>query len=486
MASKENCPPEKRRKLSLTLSRRQRFGETSREEILALEKVQVPKNTEVTTKWALKNLNDWFKDYQERNPDCPCPESILTPSASKDDLNKYLTIYITETRNKNGDRYPPRTIQALLSGILRSMRAENALYPNFFDKKDPCFKSFQTALDNLFKKLSADGIGADGKHTEGMTVEEESHLWTSKVLDVESPKGLLRAVFFTCGKCFCLRGGMEHRQLSVSQLKRLKNPDRYVYTENSSKNRPGGVTQLKLDHKSVTIVANTSVGERCPVFVLDKYISKLPVAAIEKDLFYCRPLSSVPKGESEPWYIAVPIGKNMLSNMVSDMCSEAGILGSKTNHSLRVLGATSLFDAGVPERIIQQRTGHRSIEGLRIYERVTDEQEKAVSKVLTGESKKFGDSFGEMQDKASHSDRGVGDKEQDVGQSSSMDPRGGISAQYNGCNINFYSMPPSYCPPFMPQPPPPHHSYYSPTNCYPYPPGVSTADLPSTSEKSDC
>ena len=93
MASKENCPPEKRRKLSLTLSRRQRFGETSREEILALEKVQVPKNTEVTTKWALRNLNDWFKDYQERNPDCPCLKSILTPSASKDDLNKYLTIY---------------------------------------------------------------------------------------------------------------------------------------------------------------------------------------------------------------------------------------------------------------------------------------------------------------------------------------------------------------------------------------------------------
>ena len=40
--------------------------------------------------------------------------------------------------------------------------------------------------------------------------------------------------------------------------------------------------------------------------------------------------------------------------MVKNMCDEAGIVGNKSNHSLRVAGASSLFDAGVPERIIQQ------------------------------------------------------------------------------------------------------------------------------------
>ena len=47
--------------------------------------------------------------------------------------------------------------------------------------------------------------------------------------------------------------------------------------------------------------------------------------------------------------------------MVQDMCSDAGIEGKKTNHSLRVNGASTLFEAGVPERVIQQRTGHRSL-----------------------------------------------------------------------------------------------------------------------------
>ena len=64
--------------------------------------------------------------------------------------------------------------------------------------------------------------------------------------------------------------------------------------------------------------------------------------------------------------------------MVPDMCSDAGLVGKKTNHSLRVSGATSLFEAGVPERVIQQRTGHRSLLSLQMYERVSGGQEKAV------------------------------------------------------------------------------------------------------------
>ena len=358
-SDKENVAPGKKRRLSLSLSKKQkrRFDETSLEEITALEKPHMAKNTEVSSKWAMKNLTEWFLDYNKWNPDLPCPESILTSSPpSKEELSKFLTIFIAETRNQNGEKYP-RTVYALLSGIIRSMVAENPQYPNFLCKSDPAFKTFHTAMDNLFKKLKSDGVGADAKHTEAISAEEEKQLWESGVLNVSTPTGLLRAVFYMCGKCFCLRGGLEHRNLSVSQLKRLTDPDRYLYLEHSSKNRPGGVDQVKLDHKSVTIVANSSVGERCPVFILDKYISKLPNAAIEKELFYCRPLPSIPKDVNDPWYVAVPIGKIVLAKMVSTMCDEAGISGKKTNHSLRVSGATSLFDAGVPERVIQQRTG---------------------------------------------------------------------------------------------------------------------------------
>ena len=52
---------------------------------------------------------------------------------------------------------------------------------------------------------------------------------------------------------------------------------------------------MRLEHKVVTIVENPSVGEKCPVFILDLYISKLPSLAKEKDIFYCHPLENIPK-----------------------------------------------------------------------------------------------------------------------------------------------------------------------------------------------
>ena len=62
---------------------------------------------------------------------------------------------------------------------------------------------------------------------------------------------------------------------------------------------------------------------------------------------------------------------------------EAGFNEKKTYHSLRASGATALFNAGVPEKMIQKNTGHRSLEALRKYERVSVEQQQATSRILT-------------------------------------------------------------------------------------------------------
>ena len=60
------------------------------------------------------------------------------------------------------------------------------------------------------------------------------------------------------------------------------------------------------------------------------------------------------------------------------MFSAVGICG-KTNHSLRVAGTTRLFLSQVPEKIVQQWTGHRLLEALRKYEHTSKEQDMAVS-----------------------------------------------------------------------------------------------------------
>ena len=43
----------------------------------------------------------------------------------------------------------------------------------------------------------------------------------------------------------------------------------------------------------------------------------------------------------------------------------------------------NIFHAGVPEKVIQERTGHLSLSGLRQNERTSSDQQLAVSKVLS-------------------------------------------------------------------------------------------------------
>ena len=65
------------------------------------------------------------------------------------------------------------------------------------------------------------------------------------------------------------------------------------------------------------------------------------------------------------------------------MCSQAGLSTEYTNHSLRAYGATSLFQAKVPEKLIQQRTGHKNLKALRQYERTSDGQLLNVSNIVS-------------------------------------------------------------------------------------------------------
>ena len=84
-------------------------------------------------------------------------------------------------------------------------------------------------------------------------------------------------------------------------------------------------------------------------------------------------------------------GKNFLAEVVKKMCTKAGIEGKKTNHCLRATAATRMFDKGVPEHVIHQRTSHRSIDALRCYERVSDDHHQAVCNILasSGSSTSF-------------------------------------------------------------------------------------------------
>jgi len=78
---------------------------------------------------------------------------------------------------------------------------------NFFS--DPQFKPLKNICDSVFKRLNGKGVDTETKSTPVLTVKAEKKLWNSKILNLDTPLGLLRAVFFYNGKSFRLHGGQE-------------------------------------------------------------------------------------------------------------------------------------------------------------------------------------------------------------------------------------------------------------------------------------
>ena len=85
----------------------------------------------------------------------------------------------------------------------------------------------------------------------------------------------------------------------------------------------------------------------------------------------------------KPSYGKQRLGVNSLKKLIPELSAKAGIDVHYTNHSLRATVITRMFNAGIPEKIIAENSGHKSVKALRCYERTSSEQQKEVSKVVT-------------------------------------------------------------------------------------------------------
>ena len=155
------------------------------------------------------------------------------------------------------------------------------------------------------------------------------------------------------------------------------------------KNYAGGLKHRKLRPKTVEQHDNPGNPERCIVRIFEKYQSRCPKLKPGSPL-YLTPKRKV-SSDDVVWYTKTPVRKNTLRKVVQDMCRVAGIEGYKTNHSLRLRATTCTIglEKGVPEKLIMERTGHRTVKSLHTYQRVSDGQKEIVSDVLQGSATDF-------------------------------------------------------------------------------------------------
>jgi hypothetical protein len=289
-------------------------------------------------------------------------------------------------------------------------------------------------MDSLCSKLHSEGVGAVKKSAEVFSFEDEECLWLKGVMGVDSPSALFNAVFFYVGLNFCLRGGQEHRNLSINQFQRhpqdmeIYNQDTfYEYSEYISKNNQHRFKDIHTKNKVVKGYANID-STKCIVKILDKYFSSIPS---NPKAFYLRPSNhDIIKHPEKVWFINIPVGVNTLNTAVASMCEKAELSVKYTNHSLRATSATRMYTQNVPEKMIAEKTGHKSLVGLRAYERTTTVQERSLSKTLVDPSHSFVDV---AQNPSVESDKP--ENESSLPKPSTLPV---ITGTLNSCVFNFY------------------------------------------------
>ena len=336
----------------------------------------VPKKTRQDTEYCVRVWQEWCEYRQQ-----VCGDQIELMTLQPSQLSHWLTRFMLEVREKDGSEYPPNTLHHLCAGIMRFLRWNGLPTLDVF--KDPEFAEFRASLDAEMKRLQQRGVGTTAKQAEPLSEAEEEVLWEKGLLGDSSPQTLLDTIIFMNGLYFALRSGSEHRALrfsppQITVVEREGERPYLEYREDTSKNHPGGLKGKRIKPKVVRHHSNVENPNRCFVRLFKLYVSLCPKDA-PKDAFYLRPLTNP---TSSCWYSIQPIGRNKLAQTVSRLCSSAGIQGFKTNHSLRVTNATRLYASGADEQLVVERTGHRSIDGVRSYKRTTEEQQVALSDTL--------------------------------------------------------------------------------------------------------
>ncbi len=343
----------------------------------------IPKKTQEDTKYCLNIWVEWRKHRQQTTGDTIATLQEMT----RDELQHWLTRFILEARKRDGSVYPPNTLHHICSGLMRHLRWTGKPQIDFF--KDDEFADFRASLDAEMKRLQSQGIGSKKRQAEVLTEDEEELLWKKGLLGDATPQSLLDTIVFYNGLYFALRSGKEHRQLrrTPCQIELVERPGErpYLkYTEDVSKNHPGGLKGRKVAPKVVTHHANLDKQKRCFVRLFQRYRELCPEDA-PPHAFYLQP-SRTPT--SSCWYSKCPLGHTTLGKTVARLCKSAGIEGYKTNHSLRATATSRLYQSGVDEQLVMERTGHRSLEGVRSYKRTSDAQREALSDILNGGTKK--------------------------------------------------------------------------------------------------
>ncbi len=334
------------------------------------------KSTDRKISWAVNLFRSWRENRIHKGTGegeiswCDVDRDDLDPEV----LAHVLPTFINEIKRADGQDYPPNMVYSII-----------VMMQLFFEKKGKTwrlldegkFNSVRNTVDNIMKRWSMARITQKVKRSEPISITDEEEMWDFGILGEESPETLRNTVMYLIGLTFALCGGKEHRSLRnpyfdpqiVIKTSEKSSHKYLLYTEDIvSKTNQGGLSGRKLSPKVMKAFGNPNP-QRDLVRLYQKYVSLCPTDP-KSDALYKYGLTES-KRTPRQWYCDKPLGINSISKCVANLMKQAGKSGNYTNHSLRVTAATRMFESGIEEQLVKEKTGHKS-DAVRSYKRTSD------------------------------------------------------------------------------------------------------------------
>ena len=376
------------------VSRNRSFKKISTAKMELLKQKHLKKRTFAKVQWAVRAYQEWRESRinDVMNYDLDIFESNLDDleNLREKQFENALCRFIPEvTKVKDKGEYPGKTLYEMVIALQKFL-TEKGFTWKLID--GPNFSNVRVVLDNVMKERAEAHIGMVRKQAQLIPIEFEDKLWKSGILGEDQPDKLRDTVLFLIGINCGLRAGDEHYALrrdgptkkSQFSFKRNSKGVRcLLYQEDFiTKTNDNGLNSMNKERKIVCVHPSSNIN-RCPVRLLDKYLSLLPPVRSEssKHNFYLRSMDKFNPGQ---WFTTQVVGLNTLKKTVGKMSTNAGFEGFFTNHSLHRSSTTRLFQAGVEKKIIKEFTGHHS-DALDKYEITSENQRENVSRIIGGE-----------------------------------------------------------------------------------------------------
>ena len=366
------------------------FNFTSETRINDLMQIKLKKKTEAKVDWAVSAYNDW-RDTRLSSFQYDAPiyfaDLLNIEGLEKGNLNHALCRFIPEVTKKRGDGpFPGATLYQMIIAIQKYLFVNKLKWKLMVSEE---FEEMRNVLDNVMKERTLANVGVVKRQAGLISFEHEEKLWSQGILGEDTPDKLRDTVLFMIGINIHLRAIEEHYYLhrdmpeQKGQISFVMNPKGkkcVLYQEDFvTKTHDSGLRDMRRDRKIVWVYPNESDINKCPVRLIQKYLSLCP-PYYKKPNFY---LQSLSKPTPTQWYCEQVVGKCTIAKVVKSLMERAGIDGFFTNHSARRTGGTRLFRAGVDRKLVKEATGHTS-DTVDKYQITSDEQREMMSNIIAG------------------------------------------------------------------------------------------------------